>query len=382
MRVGLFTHSTNPRGGVVHALELAHALTGLGHRTTVLAPDAGAGFFRRTSATQVAIQAAPCAELPALVATRIDEIAGHVVDHPEYDFDVWHAHCAITANALARLARRGRIPGFTRTVHHLDRFADPRLQAWQRTGIEQAERVFTVSGRWQTTLGRMFGVEAPVTGNGVDLARFTPHPDETDVRLASRLGLPRGSARACPVYLVMGGIEARKNTTAILRAFLRIGVDQPGARLIVAGGASLLDHSSTRTEFLDILAASGAAGAVILAGVVDDADMPALYRLADALVTPSLAEGFGLCPLEAMACATPAIVSAITPFTEHLAPHETLWADPLDLESIEIAMREAISPATRQRLISIGPRTAARFSWRDVARQHLELYRESTLTDA
>ncbi len=383
MQVALFAHSTNPRGGVVHALELAEALTELGHDATILAPDSeGRGFFRRTTTRQQTIPAARCSDLIDLVATRIIEIADHVLDHPEHTFDVWHAHCSITGNALARLKRLGRIRGFTRTVHHLDHFTDPRLAAWQRIGIEEADQVLTVSQRSQASLRQTFGIEAACIGNGVG-SRFAPNGDD-DGALRMRLNLSEHDAREppFPIYLAVGGIEARKNTTAILRAFLRIHADLPAGRLIVAGGASLLDHSAARGEFDDVLARSDAADAVTLAGVIEDDAMPALYRIADAFVFPSLVEGFGLCPLEAMACGTPTIVSDTAPFNEHFEQHETIWANPHDVSSIEAAMRMALDPSTRARLSLSGPGTASRFAWSDVACRHLDLYRTSARAHA
>ena len=363
----------------MHALELADAQAPHGHSTTVLAPTSGPGFFRRTGARQVTIPARRCHDLHDLVARRIDEIADHVADHPALDHDVWHAHCSITANALARLTAERRIPGFVRTVHHLDDFADPRLDAWQTAGIIRADQLFTVSRQTRDAVQDRFGRHAPCIGNGVDPARFTPAPDETDRALAARLDLADTQR---PVFLAVGGIEARKNTTAILRAFLRIHASQPEARLVVAGGASLLNHDQARADFDAILAHSGAAHAVRRAGVIPDREMPALYRRADALVFVSRHEGFGLCPLEAMACATPAIVSSIPPFTQHFRAEECLWADPDDVLAIEAAMRAAQDPSAAASLAARGPRTAARFAWPDIARRQLDLYRVRIPADA
>ena len=68
--------------------------------------------------------------------------------------------------------------------------------------------------------------------------------------------------------------------------------------------------------------------AVVCLGPVPDADMPALYRLADALVFPSVKEGFGLVVLEAMASGMPVVTSRIAPFTEYLDDDDVVWCDP------------------------------------------------------
>jgi len=109
---------------------------------------------------------------------------------------------------------------------------------------------------------------------------------------------------------------------------------------------------------------------------VADADMPALFRLADALVMPSLREGFGLVVLEALASGTPAVVSRMAPFTEYLGDTDAFWADPQDVHSIAQAMRQACRPSlSRSLVLAAAPAICARYSWEASARTHAELYR-------
>nr|WP_282188992.1 MSMEG_0565 family glycosyltransferase [Azospirillum sp. SYSU D00513] len=369
------THSTNPRGGVVHALELADALTALGHEAVVHAPDpSGEGFFRRTRARTVSVPARPVSGgLVQLVQTRIDEYVAFFESAAAARYDVLHAQDSISANALAFLAERGRIPGFVRTVHHIDGFDDPLLSAWQNRAITAADHLFCVSPLWRETLARDFGRTATLVGNGVDRRRFTPVRDARDAELRSRLGIGGG-----PVFLAVGGVEARKNSVRILQAFLIARRTYPAAQLVVAGGASLLDHGATRRAFDALVAESGLGTGpgrpLLLTGPLPDADMPALYRLADALVFPSLREGFGLVVLEAMACGTPVVVSRMPPFTEYLAPDDGLWADPHSAESIADAMLAAVEPATRARLARAGAAVARRLGWDGCALAHLQAY--------
>jgi hypothetical protein len=131
LRVALLTHSTNPRGGVVHALEVGDALHALGHEATVLAPDPGQrGLFRPTRCASAGVPATQChGGLPAPVRQRIAEYVAWFERADAPQFDICHAQDSISANALAELVRRGRIPGFVRTVHHLDDFDNP-LMRW------------------------------------------------------------------------------------------------------------------------------------------------------------------------------------------------------------------------------------------------------------
>ena len=371
-RIAVLTHSTNPRGGVVHAMELAEALHALGRNVTLVAPALpGRDFPRPPRCPTCLVPAQPVEGVAAMVRARIGEISAFL---RAARFDLFHAQDSISANALADLAEAGRIPGFVRTVHHLDRFDDPQLDGWQDRGVRAASSLCCVSPHWQDILHARFGRRAVLVGNGVDNRRFSPEPACADDRLRERLGLRPGGG---PVFLALGGIEARKNTLSLLHAFLRLrasGAVGPDARLVVAGGATLLDHRDTRAAFDAVLAGSGAGEAVRLPGVIADADMPSLYRLADALVCVSHAEGFGLCALEAMASGRPVVLSDIAPFNQHFAPGEALWADPDDPGSIVEAMHDALDPRQQGRLRESGPAVARRFGWDAVARNHLPVY--------
>lgn len=374
LRIGLLTHSVNPRGGVVHTVELAQALHACGHDVTVFAPAAaGQTLFRPLRGRFEAVPVAGRTDSVAdMAAQRIDAFVQHlaprVADAP---FDLLHAQDGLGANALATLEDRGLIDGFVRTVHHLDPYADARLAAWQSRGVLRARAVLCVSALWQDILRDELGVRAERVNNGVNLERWTAQPDTRDATLPARLGIPHG-----PVLLAVGGIEERKNTLRVLQAFARLRTELPQARLVIAGGASLLDHDHYRQAFDDALRTSGlvAGEDVIVTGTVDDADMPALFRRADALVMASTREGFGLVVLEALACGTPVVASRIAPFTEYLDEHTACWADPLDVASIARALRAALSPA-RADALRTPPAVCHRHGWRSSALRHLDIYR-------
>ena len=372
LSIALLAHSTNPRGGVVHALELGEALDRLGHRATVHAPDAkGDGFFRPAACATHCVPAAfVSGGTTALVETRISDYVRHFEDAAHRDFDVFHAQDGISGNALATLKARGLIPGFARTVHHMDAFADPRLAALQHHSIVEADTLFVVSRAWKDRIAETFGREATLVGNGVDTARFSPAPDGREGPLRTRLGLGAG-----PVILAVGGIEQRKNTLALLEAFIQLRALHPQAQLVIAGGASLLDHDSYRQAFRHALRASSLPpGAVIITGPLPQADMPALYRIADVLAFPSLKEGFGLVVLEAMASGIPVVAPAIAPFTEYLGADDVAWCDPLVAHSIADALLSALAPALRARLVAAGAQVARAHGWDATAAAHLPAY--------
>lgn len=402
LHIALLMHSLNPRGGVVHTLALADALCERGHRVTVIAPAAPEQrLFRDTRAT---LSLAPLgtadheasltsetgassrSPLAAQVALRIDAVARHLRHMPPLGrFDVLHSQDSITANALAQLRAEGRIAGFTRTVHHLDTFDDPLLSAWQARGVNDATRLLCVSPLWQGVLREQWQREAGLVPNGVDTRRFTPaHAGLAQARHDAQVlhGLGLDPHETCPLWLSVGGIEERKNPERLLRAFAAVQGgghpdSHPDARLVIAGGASLLEHGAYGRCFHATLQSLPEAtrARVHLTGPLPDVALPALYRRATALAMPSLREGFGLVVLEALACGTPAIVSRIRPFTDHLAPHEALWADPLSVADLGQALRQSLLPAVRAPIQAAAPAVCARFAWSRSAELHEAHYR-------
>lgn len=383
LRIALLTHSVNPRGGVVHTLELAQALHDAGHRVTVMAPAMpGQRFFRPLPC---AVELIPVGGVPSdmveMVGSRIKAIEQHVLRLLDagHVFDVLHAQDSISANALANLRDRGVIDGFVRTVHHLDQFEDQRLMVWQQRGFLRASQVMCVSRLWQGILRHQHGVDAALVHNGVDCQRYTAQVGSHDDSVRRRHGINCGAAAGEPVFLMVGGIEERKNTQRVLDAFVQFRATRPHAQLVIVGGASLLNHDAYLQQFSTSLTAHGLAvgpgQAVVITGPVPDADMPALFRAADALLMPSLREGFGLVVLEALASGTPVVVSRIAPFTEYLGEDDCLWVDPLKVASISQAMERALEPAHARALALEAPAVCQRFSWPATALRHTALYR-------
>lgn len=399
LRIALLMHSLNPRGGVVHTLELADALCALGHEVTVFAPaTSGQHLFRHTQARlSIAPVHSHTREVVPMVAARMAAMAAHLRAQPDLaSFDILHSQDSITANALATLKDAGRIPGFVRTVHHLDDFEDVRLTAWQARGVRQASQCLCVSRLWQAHLASHWGIAASTVPNGVNLTRFAadidlgPMQRQADARTCQALGIRAEG----PVWLAVGGIEARKNTLRLLQAFIacQTGAGEsscanaspspasPPAQLVIAGGASLLDHDEYTRQFMQLLQTHGMATGqpkahqVRITGALPDEALPALYRRATALVMPSLREGFGLVALEALACGTPAIVSRMAPFTEHLAPHEALWVDPHSVSDIQRALLTSLDPAQTRTVREHAAAVCQRMSWAASAQRHELLY--------
>jgi len=373
MRIALTTHSVNPRGGVVHALELASALVDEGHEVTLFAPAAAGETLFREPPCRVILAAIEGLQhnTVAMVDARIRALKASVKACDPRSFDVLHAQDSISGNALAELTAEGGIAGFLRTVHHLDHFDNPRLAAWQTRAWRDADHVLCVSEMWTREMRDTYDIEAATVPNGVDLTRYSTQRTPHDERLRQRLGIDDGSG---PIVLAVGGVEARKNTLGLLDAFAALTKRHPHTRLIIAGGASLLDHDAYARAFMERVSEYGLLEKVVITGPLDDADMPALFRCADVLAMVSLREGFGLVVLEALACGTPVVASNIAPFTEYLDDSLCCWAAPTDPASVASALERVIDGRHRTDFNHAVPALLDRMSWQASARKHLDIY--------
>ena len=287
--------------------------------------------------------------------------------------DFYHAEDCLTANALLDFRANGHAIEVVRTVHHVEAFEDRYLARCQERSIRQARLCLTVSDATTTDVWLRFGVSARRITNGVSFERFARVDGQRIEAWARRIDTHAG-----PVLLAVGGVEERKNTLRVLRAFGRVRARYAGAKLVILGGATVLDHGAYRAEFdreLDALPAATRA-AVVELGVIAEEDVPALFRLASALTFPSLHEGFGLAALEALAAGLPVVAPRCAPFTEFLDDSCATLVDPLSEESIAAGIRRALDTpvAQRETMREEGRRRAAARSWERVAALHVELY--------
>lgn len=195
-------------------------------------------------------------------------------------------------------------------------------------------------------------------------ARFAPTPDPA---VPARLGLPG------PYLLSLGTLEPRKNFPAVVEAFARLPGEVRGEHLLAVAGAQgwLAPDLEARAR------EAGVADRVRFLGPVDDGDLPALYSGAAAFVYPSLAEGFGLPPLEAMACGAPVVASSLTSLPE-VVGEAGLLVDPREPEALAGALAGLLGdPGRRSALSKAGQERAATFSWRRAARETLAVYRQA-----
>lgn len=372
MKIALFTYSTKLRGSVVHTLELAEALHEIGHEVCVYALSKdGSAFDYPLSCRMELIPAQPApSDMDALIRQRIREMVDYLAEK-ELDYDIYHAQDCLSANALAQLRSHHIIPHFIRTVHHIENYRSPYLQDCQNRSIREADLCVCVSDRGQAELREQYRVEAPRVLNGINLRHFSPIPDGQEAELKQRWQL-YGS----PLYLTVGGVEPRKNSMNLLKAFALVKQAFPTAQLIIVGGETLFDYQSYRNDFFALADQLSVADSLILPGVVSTAELAAWYRLADAFVFPSVQEGWGLVVLEAIATCLPVITSNQAPFTEFLTPQQALLANPLSPAAIAQAMQTACQPEIAQSLIQHSQSILPYYTWKASADLHLHHYQQ------
>lgn len=246
------------------------------------------------------------------------------------------------------------------------------LKLTVRRTARRAARIATVSEYSRQDLLRTYRLapeKVVTTYNGIE-PHFTAQPRAADeaAQVRQRFGIARG------FLLAVGSLQPRKNLERLIRTYARLRREQPdfAPQLVIVGRKLWLAESI----FAEVSRQPWASD-VILTGYVGDDDLPALYRTASAFVYPSLFEGFGLPPLEAMACGTPVITSNISSLPE-VAGSAALLVDPLNEQELAAALQRILNDQPlRARLRAEGVRQAAKFTWRDTAEKTLQLYRES-----
>ena len=180
----------------------------------------------------------------------------------------------------------------------------------------------------------------------------------------ARYGLER------PFFLYLGGYDYRKNIPTLVRAFKRLPA-RLDVELVLAGGMT----KSQTPVMKKFLAEQGLTGRVRCLSYVDDADVPALYALALAFTSPSLAEGFGLQAVEAMGMGCPVVASNVSSLPE-VVGDAGLLVSPSDEEEIAAALERLVEDESlRRTLAERGRVRAAEFSWQRCARETLAVYR-------
>jgi glycosyltransferase involved in cell wall biosynthesis len=200
----------------------------------------------------------------------------------------------------------------------------------------------------------------------VDERRFYARSSEEIERVLTRHAVRR------PYFLHVGSSDPHKNTDNILRAFSLFCHKRSEHILYIAGKWPVQALKPLQASYSDLFED----GRLKMLDFVPDDDLPALYSGAEALIYPSVLEGFGLPVLEAMRCGTPVLTSSTSSLPE-VAGDAALLVNPHDIEEIMVGMQRLADDSTlRADLVARGLRQAAQFTFRRTAEETLRVYHE------
>ncbi|MCS6950351.1 MAG: glycosyltransferase family 4 protein [bacterium] len=359
----------------VHLLSTTH--TGIQHYIRALVPE----LVAQASAHEVVLYGEP-SQLPLPAQQGVRWVPASRPLRSAIRRVLWEQ------TILPRLLRRGRVdvlfsPAFVLprwwkgvgvvTVHDLNFEVSPQtihpfrrayLRRMTRWSVQRAKRVIAISGATASDILRLYGMPSEkvvVIPYGLD-AMFNPHHARAlEPAVRQRYALP---AR---FLLFVGTLEPRKNLPRLLEAFA-LAQQQAELPPLVLAGAPGWQHQKIRAlaQRLNI------EERVVFAGYIPREHLPGVYAAATALLYPSLYEGFGLPPLEAMGCGTPVLASNTSALPE-VVGDGGLLVNPLHVSEIaEGILRLALEEELRQQLAERGIARARRFRWDEAARRTLE----------
>jgi len=269
------------------------------------------------------------------------------------------------------------------TVHDLCPFVHPkflppsitlRLRFLLARAIRSSTRIIAVSEATKQDIAKVCGVEPrriEVIHLGVD-AHFQPGIGRCRIEsVLRRYRLPDN------YLLYVGRVEPRKNLSKLFEAYRILKEGRKlSHKLVVVGKIEPWGKKS-----LALGRQLGLGNDIVLPGYVAEADLPAIYNGAAAFIFPSLFEGFGLPPLEAMACGVPVIASHIPAHAEMLG-EAALFFDPNDAEGLAATINRVLKDDDlREELRAEGLSRVLSFTWEETARRTLEVYRSVVGTE-
>ncbi len=269
----------------------------------------------------------------------------------------------VTVHDLITLALRDD-PELVLPMKPYDKAAEA-LGGW---GLKRADALLTVSEWTRQDVIKYLQVppeKVHVGHNGIDHDTFRPLVVEPE--FYARHGLQEGT----PYVLYVGSEAPRKNLRRLVPAFARVVARVPEARLLKVGANP---RRNLRDELHALIEREGITGKVIFVEQTEDCDLARFYALARVFAFPSLYEGFGLPPLEAMACGTPVAASNRSCMPEILGD-AALYFDPYDIDEMAVTIVRLLEDsqlhlAARAR----GLRQAALYSWDRTAANALSVY--------
>ena len=244
------------------------------------------------------------------------------------------------------------------------------LKLQEKAILRSAKRILTVSKASREDIIKVLNVDPDlieVTYEGVE-DTFKPVTDNSvSEKISRKYNLPDN------YIFYVGGLDERKNLLRLIHAFARIAGNYE--IFLVIGGKTDDSDLEGRNSFLDLrkeVERLGLGSLVNFTGFIEEADLPSVYSRAKLFVYPSSYEGFGLPPLEAMACGVPVVASSSSSLPE-ICSDAALLVDPYKTEEFYSAIDILLKDNNlRGEYIKKGFINAGRFKWRDVGEKTLK----------
>lgn len=238
----------------------------------------------------------------------------------------------------------------------------------QKRSLERANRIIAVSEFTRNEIIKFFGIEEEkisVVYNGVcgeQLAK--PTSKELSEKVREKFQLPEN------YFLHVGTLQPRKNLEMLVEAFYEFSRENKDLHLVLAGTRwHKFEPIIKKIKDLDL------EGRVKITGYITEEEKTAFYQLAECFVFPSLYEGFGIPPLEAMAAGTPVIAARSSAIPEIVGDAAHLF-DPHNPRELALALNEVIQNRDfREKLIARGQKRFRKFTWEKAAQEVLEIYK-------
>jgi glycosyltransferase involved in cell wall biosynthesis len=253
--------------------------------------------------------------------------------------------------------------------HNFSRSKRMWLRASHEMTLRQADAVITISEFCKRDIvdryGERFIDKVHVIPNPISWDRLKQRPDASDARSGP-------NDFEGPYILSVAAQYPHKNLETLVRAFSKLRPDRPDVRLVLVGQlADRVIGMSRRSGVRDVIAELGLDDSVLVTGYVSDAELGEWYRHASLFVFPSLFEGFGMPPIEALGLGIPVLTTSCGSLSEIPSGMATVVADPMDPAEMAEAMREMLQNRhlydQRQVQDRYSPQTVAKAYYRVLA---------------
>ncbi|ADZ09219.1 glycosyl transferase group 1 [Methanobacterium lacus] len=237
------------------------------------------------------------------------------------------------------------------------------------TGLRKSDRIITISEFSKMEIMKELNYpeeRIEIVSVAVDHKVYHPKRDKT---ILKRFNIPENQK----TILYVGSETPRMNLDFLLKSLSKLKKTYPDFKLIKVGDPQSF---GAREHFLNTIKATGLEKNVIFTGYVAEEELPKWYNAADLLVYPCLYAGFGVPPLEAMACGTPVITSNTSSLPE-VVGNAGVMVDPNDTDAMSKSMFEVLTNESRkEELVQRGLKRSKLFQWDESANTTGEIYRE------